>query len=143
MKCGETEVKKQFQALCLAAICSGFPLAQPWETVMVTILLRRQSCSQGPSSRSSPRPPHGESNQVSPGSVPSLVQGRGQSTQREQWKGVWEQRECGRFPLSGPTREVPFTFTESIQGHPCPHSPPPWSQLLPAELGRSLRRNPL
>ena len=78
---------------------------------MVTILLRRQSCSQRPSSRSPPSLLPGESSQVSPGGVPSLAQGRGRSTQREQPKGVWEQHEYGRFPLSGPTREVPFIST--------------------------------
>lgn len=113
-----------------------FPLAQLWEIVMVTILLRRQSCSQRPSSRSPPGLLHRESNQVSPGSVPSLAQGRGRSTQREQCKGAWEQRECGRFPLSGPTREVPFTFTRKYPRSPLPTQPSSLVSIASSRAGQ-------
>lgn len=56
-------------------------------------------------------------------SLPSSGQERGPSGQREQLQGVWEQHECGRLHLPGPTREVQLHLRQNIHGVPVPTQP--------------------
>lgn len=106
---------------------------------MVTILLRRQSCSQGPSNRSSPRPPHEGVQPGLPRECTKLGPGEG-SPHRGQWKGFENSVNVAGFPFLGQQREVHLHLQKVSKVTPA-HTA--LVSAASSRAGQGLRRNPV